>query len=364
MKVLTVKEASRLIAANFKKEYRYRGFTVRGTVSNLRTHFSGITFFSLIDEDSRIHCFIGRMGHDFLIRHLSDGVDVTVIGDLAYDTNRSYALLLVQNVSGVKESIAAKNKKRLYESLAELGYFEETSKKPLPLLPFHIGIISSSSGAVIHDIMRTGRSRNPAVRYTLFNSSVQGEMAAAIIAAMIQRANEENDAPDLLILARGGGAEEDLSVFDDPLVVEAVHHSELPIISAIGHETDTTLCDYAADVRASTPTQAAEIAIPEQARIREHIRLLLERSYDSIMEQVRQRRERVSNLVRHDISDQARVRLDRQRSIVNGMAIEMYHKSDSRIKSEYATISKMLLRFDLNVLKQMERMDESRKQIL
>lgn len=361
MKAMTVKEASRLIAASFKKEYRYKGFAVRGTVSNFRTHFSGVSFFSLIDEDSRIHCFIGKMGHDFLVRHLSDGVDVTVTGDLAYDSNRSHAVLLVQNVSAVKESTAAKNKKRLCESLAEMGYFEESGKKQLPLFPFHIGIISSSSGAVIHDIMKTGRSRNPAVRYTLFNSSVQGKMAAVHIVSMIHRANAESDRPDLLILARGGGAEEDLSVFDDPLVVEAVHRSELPIISAIGHETDNSLCDYAADVRASTPTQAAEIAIPEQDRIREHIHRILACSCHMMMRQVKQRREQVIRSVKDDLLRQTQGRLSRQRSTIHGIAVDMKHNAADHIKREYTAVSAMLLRLDLNVLEQMEKMDESGK---
>lgn len=361
MKSMTVKEAGRLISSNFKKEYRYKGIIIRGTISNLRTHFSGISFFSLMEEDVRLLCFIGKMRHNFLIRNLSDGVDATITGDLIYDANRSYALLIVSGVSGIRESESALRKKRMFETFAEKGYFDASAKKLLPLFPFHIGVVSSSSGAVIHDIMKTGKNRNPAVRYTLFNSSVQGKSAAASIMTMIEKANSCSDRPDLLILARGGGSEEDLSVFDDPLVVEAVHRSEIPIISAIGHETDTTICDYAADVRASTPTQAAEIAIPDTINLRRDICGQLTFCQKEASKWLEQRRKDVIQLVEVSMPAHAKAYFQKQAQRMHSMAKPIHFTSSELLRKRYSDISTVLLQLDLGMLKQMERLDESGK---
>lgn len=159
----------------------------------------------------------------------------------------------------------------LKKELKASGYFDIEKKKRLPLFPFRVGIVTSASGAVIHDIIRTGFLRNNSVRYSLYSTTVQGENAAADMAEMVIRANEETEPPDILIIARGGGAEEDLTPFNQRVLLDAVFCSKIPVISAVGHETDVTLLDLAADVRASTPTQAAEIAVPDKKYIEERI---------------------------------------------------------------------------------------------
>lgn len=159
----------------------------------------------------------------------------------------------------------------LKKELKASGYFDIGKKKRLPLFPFRVGIVTSASGAVIHDIIRTGFLRNNSVRYSLYSTTVQGENAAADMAEMVIRANEETEPPDILIIARGGGSEEDLTPFNQRVLLDAVFYSKIPVISAVGHETDVTLLDLAADVRASTPTQAAEIAVPDKKYIEERI---------------------------------------------------------------------------------------------
>ena len=267
LKTYNVAQCSQFLAAAIQKSYIFKNITIRGTLSGVHTHFSGVTFFSLYDGNHRISCFIGRMHHAFLTRKLESGLEASCVGDLRYDSRMGRPVLYVNRVLAVGQSEWKEQQDAMVSELERRGYFEPSRKKPLPRFPFHIGIVTSGSGAVIHDILRTGRMRNPFVRYSLYNSAVQGEGAAQDIAQVIASISQKSDVPDVLIIARGGGAEEDLSTFNEKILLEAVHDCPIPTISAVGHETDTPLIDLVADVRASTPTQAAEIAIPEKAQV-------------------------------------------------------------------------------------------------
>lgn len=248
-----------------KKDYVFSHVAVRGIISSVHAHFSGVTYFTLLGEESRLFCLIGRMGGAFLTRSLESGMEATVLGDIRFNTSSGWPVLFVERVMDVQKSRDAEEKDAMMKELEEKGYFDPFLKKGLPPFPFHIGIISSESGAVVHDIVKTGRLRNPCVRYTLYSTSVQGEGAALDMAEKIREAQGAKDKPDVLILARGGGAEDDLRPFNERVLLEAIHACTIPLISAVGHETDTTLSDLTADRRASTPTQAAEMAIPERA---------------------------------------------------------------------------------------------------
>ena len=284
MRTYNVAECSQFLAAAIQKSYIFKNITVRGTLSGVHTHFSGVTFFSLYDGSRRISCFIGRMHHAFLTRNLESGLEASCVGDLRYDSRMGRPVLYVNRVLAVGQSELQKKQDTLYTELERQGYFDKACKKPLPLFPFHIGIVTSGSGAVIHDIIQTGRMRNPYIRYSLYNSVVQGEGAAEDMAAVVSSISKTEDTPDVLIIARGGGAEEDLAPFNERVLLEAVHDCPIPIISAVGHETDTTLIDLVSDVRASTPTQAAELAIPLQREILGDI----ERLVQSMTERVKQ----------------------------------------------------------------------------
>lgn len=271
MKVYTVEECSSLVTSTFQKEYAFKNIKVRGTISNLTVHFSGIRFFSLIDGNSRIYCKIRKMRSNFLGRNLLNGTEASVIGDLRFNKSRGTPILYVDRIISITESSLTVSVDLLEAELDKKGYFEVSRKKKLPDFPFHIGIITSGSGAVIYDILKTGNKRNNSVSYSLYTSFVQGVGAAAEMANMVKSANQEANPPDVLILARGGGAEEDLQPFNEKILLDEVFRSQIPIISAVGHENDYTLLDRVADVRASTPTQAAEIAIPEKKYILQKI---------------------------------------------------------------------------------------------
>lgn len=271
MKVYSVRECSSLVAGALQKDYIFKNITISGTVSNLRFHFSGVIFFSLIDEESRITCRIGKMRSAFLGRRIKNGTEILILGNIKYEKISGRPIFQVDRILSSTESPILEKLDMLKKELKASGYFDIEKKKRLPLFPFRVGIVTSASGAVIHDIIRTGFLRNNSVRYSLYSTTVQGENAAADMAEMVIRANEETEPPDILIIARGGGSEEDLTPFNQRVLLDAVFCSKIPVISAVGHETDVTLLDLAADVRASTPTQAAEIAVPDKKYIEERI---------------------------------------------------------------------------------------------
>ena len=278
MKVYSVRECSSLVAGALQKDYIFKNITISGTVSNLRFHFSGVIFFSLIDEESRITCRIGKMRSAFLGRRIKNGTEILILGNIKYDKISGRPIFQVDRILSSTESPILEKLDMLKKELKASGYFDIEKKKRLPLFPFRVGIVTSASGAVIHDIIRTGFLRNNSVRYSLYSTTVQGENAAADMAEMVIRANEETEPPDILIIAIPPspfgveiGSEEDLTPFNQRVLLDAVFCSKIPVISAVGHETDVTLLDLAADVRASTPTQAAEIAVPDKKYIEERI---------------------------------------------------------------------------------------------
>ena len=263
MKVYSVRECSSLVAGAFQKDYIFKNITISGTVSNLRFHFSGVIFFSLIDEESRITCRIGKMRSAFLGRRIKNGTEILILGNIKYEKISGRPIFQVDRILSSTESPILEKLDMLKKELKASGYFDIEKKKRLPLFPFRVGIVTSASGAVIHDIIRTGFLRNNSVRYSLYSTTVQGENAAADMAEMVIRANEETEPPDILIIARGGGSEEDLTPFNQRVLLDAVFCSKIPVISAVGHETDFSISDFVADLRAPTPSAAAELAVPD-----------------------------------------------------------------------------------------------------
>ncbi|MDR1365853.1 MAG: exodeoxyribonuclease VII large subunit [Holosporales bacterium] len=238
---------------------------VRGEVSGLKRHASGHIYFSLKDNDAVINavCWRGTKCAD----KLSEGLDVVCTARLTTYQLRSNYQLIVTDVQPAGQGALLKMLKELKERLLKEGLFDPSKKKPLPYLPKVIGVITSPSGAVIRDICHRISDRFP-VRVLLWPAAVQGDGAAEQVVNAIKGFNKieiNNGAvprPDVIIVARGGGSFEDLMPFNDEAVVRAASASSIPLISAIGHETDNTLLDFAADVRAPTPTAAAEMSVP------------------------------------------------------------------------------------------------------
>lgn len=265
---ISVTELNLLIADAIRREPRIRSVTVRGEVSGFRHYLSsGHWYFSLKDEEAAVSCVMFRQNTPRARMKPRDGDRVLVSGYVdVYPKNGTYqlyAMSLRPDGTGDLFLRFEELKQRLYAE----GLFDPAKKRLLPMVPRKVAVITSENGAALHDILNVSGMRCPGVPIVLIPATVQGERAAAEIAAGIRTANEQTDA-DVIIVARGGGSAEDLWCFNEEIVARAVAGSRIPVVSGVGHEIDTTICDLAADVRASTPSNAAEIVFPDRRELR------------------------------------------------------------------------------------------------
>jgi len=248
----------------------YREIWVEGEISNLSQPPSGHKYFSLKDDDAVIRCALFK---NRLLQGAgapADGMKALLRGRVSLYEPRGDLQLIVDHLEDAGEGALRREFERLKRKLAAEGLFAEEAKKPLPAYPNSIGVISSPSGAALHDVRVTLKRRYPLARLVVYPASVQGERAADEIVAMLDTANRRRDA-EVLIVARGGGSLEDLKAFNDERVARAIFASKLPVVSAIGHEVDFTIADLVADRRAPTPSAAAEMVAPELARLQSDI---------------------------------------------------------------------------------------------
>lgn len=258
-RAVTVSQINRYIANLFKQDYTLSGIQVKGEISGCKYHYSGHIYFTLKDAGAAISCVMfssQRKGLDFT---LEDGQSVIVTGQISvFERDGRYQLYA--------RSIAQDGVGRLYEEYEKLkkrllaeGLFDEQRKKPIPRYASKIGVVTAETGAVIQDICNVTYRRNPYVQLYLYPAKVQGEGAAQTVIEGIHYF-EQTDV-DTIIIGRGGGSVEDLWCFNDEMLARVIADCTKPIISAVGHETDTTISDYAADLRAPTPSAAAELAV-------------------------------------------------------------------------------------------------------
>jgi exodeoxyribonuclease VII large subunit len=270
---------------------------VRGEISGFKRHASGHCYFSLKDESACIDAVIWRGGAGALAFKPEDGAEVVATGKLTTYPGRSKYQIVVERMELAGEGALMALLDRRRRALAAEGLFDPARKRPLPFLPATIGVVTSPTGAVIRDILHRLAGRCPA-RVIVWPVPVQGEGAAAQVAAAIRgfSALAPGGAiprPDLLIVARGGGSIEDLWAFNEEEVVRAVADCPIPLISAVGHETDTTLIDHVADKRAPTPTAAAEMAVPVRSELAAQLRELAHRAGHCLSRKLDRARERL-----------------------------------------------------------------------
>ena len=261
--VLSISQLNEYIRDKLDQDPHLGGVAVRGEISNYKVYPSGHHYFTLKDESSSLKCVMFK-GNAMRLRFRPDnGVKVIAMGKITvYPRDGVYQLYCsAMAMDGIGDLYAAFE--QLKAKLAAQGLFDPAHKKPIPKYPGTIGIVTSSAGAAIHDMLRILRKRYPLTQVRLFPVRVQGAEAPGEIAAAIRYANYHNLA-DLLIVGRGGGSIEDLWAFNDERVAYAIYESEIPVISAVGHEPDVTISDYVADLRAATPSNAAELAVPDQ----------------------------------------------------------------------------------------------------
>lgn len=263
---------------------------VEGEISNLARPSSGHLYWSLKDENAQVRCAMFRQYGRNLTFAPENGQHVVVRARASIYEARGEFQLVVDYMEEAGEGVLRRKFEVLKAKLAAEGLFDASRKKPLPPLPERIGVITSPTGAAIHDVLTALKRRFPAVPVLIYPSAVQGEAAAAQLAKALRLANARNEC-DLLILARGGGSLEDLWAFNEETLARAISESRIPVISGVGHETDFTIADFVADLRAPTPSQAAELAVPNQAEWR----MRFAKVHDQLVRMARQRlREKLS----------------------------------------------------------------------
>ena len=268
--VLSITQLNTYIQQKMDNDVLLNQVAVRGEISNYKMYPSGHHYFTLKDEGSALKCVMFK-GNAFRLRFRPEnGMKVIAMGKVSvYPRDGAYQLYCTaMAMDGVGDLYAAFE--QMKNKLAAQGLFDPAHKKPIPQFPGTIGIVTSSAGAAVHDMLRILRGRYPLTRVKLLPVRVQGVEAPGEIAAAIRYANHHKLC-DLLIVGRGGGSMEDLWAFNEEIVAWAIYESEIPVISAVGHEPDVTISDYVADLRAATPSNAAELAVPDMEALLQNL---------------------------------------------------------------------------------------------
>lgn len=267
---ISVSELNSYIKNKIADDEYLNNILVKGEISNFKNHYTGHMYFTLKDENSLIKCIMFKSYAQRLNFMPKDGMKVFVLGGVSVFERDGVYQIYVKAMQEDGIGVLYKKYEELKQRLEQEGYFDETHKQKIPLMPKTIGVLTSQTGSVIRDIINVSTRRNPNVNIRLFPVPVQGEGAAEKIANGIKFMND-NKLADVLILARGGGSLEDLWPFNEEIVAHAIYNSEIPIISAVGHETDFSISDFVADLRAPTPSAAAELAVPDIYEIKQKI---------------------------------------------------------------------------------------------
>ena len=293
---ISVSELNGMIAEAIRRDPRTRSVTVRGEVSGFRHHIaSGHWYFSLKDELSSVSCVMFRTNTLKAALRPTDGTKVIVTGYIdVYPRNGSYQLYaMTLRADGIGDLFL--RFEELKRKLNAEGLFDPSRKKPLPMVPRKVAVVTSESGAAIHDILNVSGNRHPSIPIVLIPVTVQGTGAGEEIARSIRKAWQVPGV-DVMIVGRGGGSAEDLWCFNEEAVARAVAASPIPVVSGVGHEIDTTICDYAADVRASTPSNAAEIVFPDRQELHNRLQALELRLNQTLNGEIRKRELRIGRL--------------------------------------------------------------------
>lgn len=268
---------------------------IKGEISNFKRHYSGHLYFTLKDETSLIKCVMFKSYTNYLNFEPKDGMSVVILGSVSVFERDGVYQVYAKGMEPEGVGALYKAYEKLKAKLSEEGLFDESHKKPIPILPRAIGVVTSKTGAVIRDIINVTTRRLPNVNIILYPAAVQGEGAAQTIVNGIKYFNKAKNV-DTIIIGRGGGSLEDLWPFNEEITARAIYESEIPIISAVGHETDFTIADFVADLRAPTPSAAGELAVPDIVEVRWKLENINKRLANSLRKKVENMRIKYDNL--------------------------------------------------------------------
>ncbi len=295
--VFTVSELNEYVDLLLSRDPFLGELTVTGEISAFKRHTSGHLYFTLKDDAASVRCVMFRPNALRLNFFPKDGMSVRIEGRAGLFGRDGSFQVYAERMEKTGDGALYQRFLALREELKKRGWFDERLKKPIPFLPRTVGVVTSGTGAAIEDIRNVIARRFPNMPVLLYPVSVQGEKAAGEIAAAIRKADEEQRC-DVLIVGRGGGSLEDLWAFNEEIVVAAVHDCSLPVISAVGHEIDFSLTDFAADLRAPTPSAAAELAVPEFGKLSDRLIESREKLTLALLHGVERKKDRLELLIR------------------------------------------------------------------
>ena len=351
--VLSITQVNEYIRGKMDADALLSGVAVRGEISNYKLYPSGHHYFSLKDENSALRCVMFK-GNALRLRFRPEnGMKIIAMGKITvFPRDGAYQLYCTaMALDGIGDLYAAFE--QLKRKLSAQGLFDESHKQKLPKYPGTIGIVTSSAGAAVHDMLRILRKRYPLSQVILLPVRVQGAEAPGEIAAAIRYANYHRLA-DLLIVGRGGGSIEDLWAFNDERVAHAIYDSKIPVISAVGHEPDVTISDFVADLRAATPSNAAELAVPDQDALRQTLDSMSVSMSGSLQRQLKLSRQRLQTLSLRPVLQSPLNYYDQKRKNLELLKSRLVHaqiQSLSRKNQRYiAMVSKLDAMSPLKVL--------------
>ena len=329
--VYSVRQVNAYIKNMFVQDFMLNRIYVKGEVSNCKYHTSGHIYFSLKDESGAIACvmFAGERRTGLTFR-MQEGQKVIVLGSVSvYERDGRYQLY-AKEILPDGEGDLYRRYEQLKRELEEMGMFSPEYKQPIPFYNRKIGIVTAPTGAAIRDIMNISRRRNPYVQLILYPALVQGEQAAESIVKGIQTLDDYG--VDVLIVGRGGGSIEDLWAFNEEIVARAIFECRTPVISAVGHETDTTIADYVADLRAPTPSAAAELAVVDYRQLMESMRIFKSQLADRVEQKILRNRDRAKYLQARLLQESPQYQLREKRQYAADLNDKMRQAFSDKIK--------------------------------
>ncbi len=353
---ISVSQLNKYVKDKFEQDEYFSNVLVEGEISNFKNHYTGHMYFTLKDDKSLIKSIMFKTytGHlDFVPQ---DGMKVIILGSVSvFERDGTYQLYAkaMKQVGKVGDLRAAYEE--LKQKLEKEGLFDQVHKKPIPMMPQTIGVLTSNTGAVIRDIINVSTRRNPNVHIRLFPVPVQGEGAAKKIAEGIEFMNKHNLA-DVLIVARGGGSLEDIWPFNEEVVARAIYESKLPVISAVGHETDFTIADFVADLRAPTPSAAAELAATDINELKLKLKNYQNRYKQSLVRKIQLMKLRYEKCMANKAFTGALQKVNEKYMLIDIKVKSIEHSIKQKMQQEKSKAQNIILKLDsLSPLKTLAR---------
>ena len=345
MSILTVSQLNRYVAFRLQEDAKLRGILLRGEIANFTRNFrSGHCYFSVRDEEASVKAVMFRSNADRLRFEPENGMHVILQGTVTlYERDGAYQINVTDiQPDGVGAQALALQQRR--EKLAKLGYFAAERKRPVPPLPKKIGIVTSRSGAALHDMLQILERRFPIGSVCIYPALVQGDDAPASIAKALRTAG--SDGCDVILMGRGGGSNEDLSAFQSEAVADAVFRSPVPVISAVGHETDHCIADEVADLRAPTPSAAAELAVPDKSVLTAAIRAQAERAERALTALTDAKAAALRELQNRLKQQDPTFAITRQQDRLSALRVRLDHAAEKKLAADTQALALLLNRIE------------------